>query len=151
MRGGLLTVGLAAGMLFLAGIGSSAGGVAVTGAGRGYAFAPDGAYNCANAPFAIEILYLPGNAAALKFSWVGIETNCPAYYTGGSTLLGMLSYDTSRWPPASWTWSCQGSELSGLTCASGSVFVGPYSGPGLPMSLTKRSALEHFDGVFVAV
>lgn len=149
-----MNLGVAGVALALLLVGSSipaAGGLVLIGAGSGTASANDGSFYCSQASFTIRAVFLPGNQGIAEFEWVDIQSCAVGQeqFVGGQAAIGTLSYDLTEVPPAAWTFSCTGSESSGLDC--GVMRIGPYHGPGSRNWLTKSTAFENFAGTFTQV
>lgn len=125
----------------------AAGGLVVVGAGWGVTW--DAAESCPNHPFAASVHFLPGQHAIVNFQYPG-GSECPLW-TGGKIVIGRLDFDTTKRPPVSVTFYCNGSETAGVYCFDGvvTVTVSPYQGPGVMMLLTKRGGDSNFDGLFM--
>lgn len=148
MRGRLWILVVAAAVAALALPAASVGGLVVAGAGEGFGWSNSGSYRC-TVPFEAQVIYFPNNQALAKFTWLG-DDECLGWWGGGITT-GTLFYDTRTVPPVWWQFACVGNEVVGAYCHGGYIVIGPYNGPGKPVSIQKRSDLENFDGVFVAV
>lgn len=131
-----MMAGVIGALLLSAGFGSAAGGLAVNGAGLGTSWASDGTGACNGHPAVVNIVYLPNSAAILHFYYRGAVA-CPLE-TGGVAYGGVLTW-TVLPPSASLTFSCNGSEASGLYCigADSQAWVSAYQGAGNPMTLLK--------------
>lgn len=127
---------------------TAAGGIVVTGAGRGDAFAYNGTYTCLDRAFTVQIAYLPDNKAVAHIMWVSHD-DCPRllWFSGG-LYGGTVSFDTNRVPPIWWTANCTGSEAAGLDC--GDLRIGPYSRAGQMVSVTFWGSSSYFAGEFLA-
>lgn len=141
-----------AGFLMVASLAHGLGGVAVHGAGLGTYQSNDGVRTCAGSPFVVEVLYLPEDKGALHSEFAG---SCLGT-VGATLILGRAIVNTTRMPPVTLGFFCEGTEATGLHCEGqqGATLitadVSPYAGPGNNMTLSTRGAFR-FDGNFTAV
>jgi hypothetical protein len=149
-----LGVGIAVAALLVANTATSLGGVVVAGVGMGDTYR-NGSLHCKDQVLHIEIIYMPSsNGGPLKFDYLP-GAACPGnnggWYFGGRTQLNPLQH----------TWSCRGTEATGLFCEAtdnlgtyANARVGPYTGPGKPVTFTSFigyfMAPETYAGSFIA-
>lgn len=102
----------------LVALSTSVAGVAgvVVGIGTGTLYALDQSWSCAEIPFHVDALYLPGDAGALHFRYglAAGSLSCP-FLSGGGAIIGSLRYDLAA-PSAEFEFNCTGSEEVGLYC-----------------------------------
>jgi hypothetical protein len=129
----------------------SVGGLTVHGVGTGVSWYPGNVSPCAGHPVTVDIFYMPNRAAFLSYQHAGAAA-CPLR-TGGVVTIGQLNVDGSQSPPVRFTFSCAGTEASGLYCSNAGVTiaVGPYNGPGGSMWLSQRGGNPYMDAVFTVV
>lgn len=131
-------------------LGSAVAGVLVIGIGSGDAVL-GGEFFCDDVTFTTRALFLPNGKGLLDFLWTD-ATGCLAQgdpFLGGYVAIGDVVYDLNGSPPATFEYSCSGSESQGLDC--GVVRIGPYNGLGGKMWLYRSDEVETFFGEFTAV
>jgi hypothetical protein len=137
-----LGVGIAVAALLVANTATSLGGVVVAGVGMGDTYR-NGSLYCKDQALRVTAVYVPNSGGGiLDFEYLP-GADCPGNnggrYFGGSTQLNPLQH----------TWSCRGTEATGMSCQGTDNFgtyasarVGPYLGPGKPVTFT--SFIEYF-------
>lgn len=116
------------------------------GPGTGIALANDGSYACENVNLLVSVEYFPDNHATVDYTWVGQLPSC--MHNGGSSSVGVVSYDLSQVPPVGFTFACNGNAATGLDCGNGIVRIGPNQGPGSTVWIVAATAAERFTGAF---
>jgi hypothetical protein len=114
----------------------------------------NGSLYCKDQALRVTAVYVPNSGGgSLSFGYLP-GAACPGnnggFYFGGSTQLNPLRH----------TWGCQGTEANGMFCEGtsntgtyGNARVGPYNGPGMPVTFTSFinyfMAPETYAGSFI--